>query len=141
MALAKRAKLLRGYVCKEDKPGSFYAGCNAVTLNFYDKQDRMQKQPNWGRHYDRLCRDAANIYRIEVQCSKSKRFNIMQVYHFPDIGLAGFLDERIAQDTIQEYYGSTVGLVSIIAYLLQVGVFRKQTGAGQRKNGFILGFV
>jgi len=109
VALAKRAKLPCGYVCTEDKPGSFYVRCNSVTLNFYDKPDQMQKQPNWGRYYDRLCRDAAAIYRIEVQCSKSKRFDIMQAYHLPDISLAGFLDERIAQDTIQEYYRSTIG--------------------------------
>lgn len=109
VALAKRVKLPRGYVCKEDKPGSFYIRCNSVTLNFYDKQDQMLKQPNWGRYYDRLCRDSANIYRIEVQCSKSKRFDIMQAYHLPDISLAGFLDEQIAQDTIQEYYRSTIG--------------------------------
>lgn len=109
VALAKRAKLPRGYVCAEDKPGSFYVQCNSVTLNFYDKLDQMQKQPNWGLHYDRLCRDAANIYRIEVQCKESKRFDIMQAYHLPDISLAGFLDERIAEDTIQEYYSSTIG--------------------------------
>jgi hypothetical protein len=107
--LAKRAKLPRGYVCKEDKPGSFYVQCNSVTLNFYDKLDQMQKQLNWGQHYNRLCSDAADIYRIEVQCNGSKRFDIMQAYHLPDISLAGFLDERIAQDTIQEYYRSTIG--------------------------------
>lgn len=109
VALAKRAKLPRGYVCKEDKLGSFYVQCNSVTLNFYDKLDQMQKQPNWGQSYKRLCSDAADIYRIEVQCSKSKRFDIMQYYHLPDISLAGFLDERIAQDTILEYYRSTIG--------------------------------
>lgn len=37
VALAKRAKLLRGYVCAEDKPGSVYVQCNSATLNFYDK--------------------------------------------------------------------------------------------------------
>lgn len=107
--LAKRAKLPRGYVCAEDKPGSFYIQCNSITLNFYDKLDQMQKQSNWGQHYNRLCREATDIYRIEVQCSKSKRFDIMQAYNLPDISLAGFLDERIAQDTIQEYYRSTIG--------------------------------
>ncbi|WP_139214826.1 hypothetical protein [Pelosinus propionicus] len=33
----------------------------------------------------------------------------MQAYHLPDISLTGLLDERIAQDTIQEYYRSTIG--------------------------------
>ena len=109
VALAKRAKLPRGYVCAEDKPGSFYVHCNSVTLNFYDKLDQMQKQPNWGLHYDRLCRNAANIYRIEVQCKKSKRFDIMEDYHLPDVSLAGFLDERIANDILQYYYQATIG--------------------------------
>ena len=109
VALAKRAKLPRGYVCTEDKPGSFYVQCNSVTLNFYDKLDQMRKQLNWGRHYDRLCRDATDIYRIEVQCKGLKRFDIMQAYDLPDISLAGFLDERIAQHTIQEHYRSTIG--------------------------------
>ena len=109
VALAKRAQLPRGYVYKEDKPGSFYVGCNSVTLNFYDKQDQMQKQPNWGQHYNRLCQDAANIYRIEVQCKGSKRFDIMNDYRLPNINVAGFLNEQIAQDTIQGQYCATVG--------------------------------
>lgn len=109
VSMAKRAKLLRDYVCRENNPGSFYVQCNSVTLNFYDKLDQMQKQPNWGRHYDRLCRDAADIYRIEVQCKGSKRFDIREAYHLPDISLAGFLDERIARDTIQTYYETTIG--------------------------------
>ena len=109
VALAKRTKLPRGYVCRVDKPGSFYAQCNSVTLNFYDKQDQMQKQPSWGLHYDRLCRDAADVYRIEVQCKGSKRFAIMKDYRLPNINVSGFLNEQIAQDMIQEHYCSTVG--------------------------------
>jgi hypothetical protein len=109
VALAKRAKVPRDFSCSMDKPGSFYIHSKSVTLNFYDKLDEMQKKPNWGQYYDRLCSDAADIYRIEVQCKGSKRFDIMQAYHLPDISVAGFLDERIAQDTIQEYYRSTIG--------------------------------
>lgn len=109
VALAKRAKLSRGYVCRVDKPGSFYVQCNSVTLNFYDKQDQMQKQPDWGRYYHRLCRDATDIYRIEVQCRGSKRFDIMNDYRLPNISVAGFLNEQIARDIIQEHYRSTIG--------------------------------
>lgn len=107
--LAKRAKLPRDFRCNIDKPGSFYIQSKSVTLNFYDKLDEMQKKPNWGRYYETLCRDATNVYRIEVQCEESKRFDIMKAYNLPDISVAGFLDERIANDIIQYYYQATIG--------------------------------
>ncbi len=107
--LAKRAKLPRNFSYKIDKPGSFYIQSKSVTLNFYDKLDEMQKKPNWGSYYETLCRDAANVYRIEVQCEESKRFDIMRAYNLPDISLSGFLDERIASDIIQYYYQATIG--------------------------------
>lgn len=107
--LAKRAKLPRDFSCSMDKPGSFYIQSKSVTLNFYDKLDEVQKKPNWGNYYDTLCRNAANVYRIEVQCEESKRFDIMRTYNLPDISLAGFFDERIANDIIQYYYQATIG--------------------------------
>lgn len=109
VALAKRAKLPRDYIERIDREGSFYPECDSVTLNFYDKLDQMQKKRSWGRQYEALCREATNIYRLEVQCRKSKRFEIMKRYNLPDVSLRGFLDERISQEIIQYYYQTTIG--------------------------------
>ena len=107
--MAKRAKLPRDYINRIDSEGSFYSECDSVTLNFYDKFDQMQKKHNWGGQYETLCCEATDIYRLEVQCRKSKRFEIMSRYNLPDISLRGFLNEQISHDTIQYYYKTTIG--------------------------------
>ncbi|TCL37414.1 hypothetical protein EV210_106283 [Anaerospora hongkongensis] len=108
--LAKQAKHPRDFIDRVNRPGSFYLECGSVTLNFYDKLDQMsKKRRQLGRLYNALCREATNVYRLEIQCSKSKRFEIMNDYGLSDISVCGFLDERIAQEKIQYYYRTTIG--------------------------------
>lgn len=70
---------LRGFTIKKDqhghrsmKAGSLYINNSAVTLNFYDKFDEMQKAEGGTRHTPEEIQQAKDILRIEVQASRDK---------------------------------------------------------------------
>lgn len=68
---------LRGFTIKKDqhghramKAGSLYINNSAVTLNFYDKADEMQKAEGGTRHTPEEIQEAKDILRIEVQAEE-----------------------------------------------------------------------
>lgn len=109
VSLAKRAKYPKAYIDRIDEPGSFYLECDSVTLNFYDKYDEFAKKRKNIPDYNRLLNEASNIFRLEVQCTGSKLFSIMDKLNLPDINLGGFLNPDIAQHVVRYHYGTTIG--------------------------------
>lgn len=80
---------LRGFTIKRDqhghramKAGSLYINNSAVTLNFYDKADEMQKAEGGTRHTPEEIQEAKDILRIEVQASRDKLSGIKRKQEF-----------------------------------------------------------
>jgi hypothetical protein len=109
VSLAKRVKYPKAYIEYINEPGSFYVKCDSVTLNFYDKYDEFAKKRKNIPDFNRLLNEASNIFRVEVQCTSSKLFSIMNKFNLPDINLGGFLNSDIAQHVVQYHYGTTLG--------------------------------
>lgn len=106
---------LRGFTIKKDqhghrsmKPGSLYINNSAVTLNFYDKQDEMQKAQGGTRHTPEEISQAKDILRIEVQAGRDKLSNIKRKQDFTTKQISEFMTSPGAAEQLVISYASRV---------------------------------
>lgn len=108
---------LRGFTIKKDqhghrsmKPGSLYINNSAVTLNFYDKQDEMQKAEGGTRHTPEEISQAKDILRIEVQAGRDKLSGIKRKQEFTSKQITEFMkDPEAAEDLVLMYAEKVLG--------------------------------
>ena len=108
---------LRGFTIKKDqhghramKAGSLYINNSAVTLNFYDKADEMQKAEGGTRHTPEEISQAKDILRIEVQASRDKLSNIKRKQEFTTKQITEFMkDPEAAEDLVLMYAEKVLG--------------------------------
>lgn len=106
---------LRGFTIKRDqhghramKPGSLYINNSAVTLNFYDKEDEMQKAEGGSRHTPEEISQAKDILRIEVQAGRDKLSNIKRKQEFTSKQISEFMSSPAAAEKLVIDYASRV---------------------------------
>lgn len=106
---------LRGFTIKKDqhghrsmKAGSLYINNSAVTLNFYDKEDEMQKAENGTRHTSEEISQAKDILRIEVQASRDKLSNIKRKQEFTTKQISEFMTSPEAAEQLVLMYAEKV---------------------------------
>ena len=108
---------LRGFTLKKDqhghrsmKPGSLYINNSAVTLNFYDKFDEMQKAEGGTRHTPEEIQEAKDILRIEVQANRDKLSGIKRKQEFTSKQITEFMqDPGAAEDLVLMYAEKVLG--------------------------------
>lgn len=108
---------LRGFTIKRDqhghramKPGSLYINNSAVTLNFYDKEDEMQKAEGGSRHTPEEISQAKDILRIEVQAGRDKLSNIKRKQEFTSKQISEFIqDPGAAEQLVIDYVYRVLG--------------------------------
>lgn len=108
---------LRGFSIKKDqyghramKAGSLYINNSAVTLNFYDKFDEMQKAEGGTRHTPEEIQQAKDILRIEVQASRDKLSNIKRKQEFTTKQITEFMQQpEAAEDLVLMYAEKVLG--------------------------------
>lgn len=108
---------LRGFTIKKDqhghramKAGSLYINNSAVTLNFYDKQDEMQKAEGGTRHTPEEISQAKDILRIEVQAGRDKLSGIKRKQEFTSKQITEFMkDPEAAEDLVLMYAEKVLG--------------------------------
>lgn len=108
---------LRGFIIKKDqhghrsmKPGSLYINNSAVTLNFYDKADEMQKAEGGTRHTPEEIQEAKDILRIEVQAGRDKLSNIKRKQEFTTKQISEFMQQpEAAEDLVLMYAEKVLG--------------------------------
>lgn len=108
---------LRGFTIKRDqhghrsmKPGSLYINNSAVTLNFYDKEDEMQKAEGGTRHTPEEIQEAKDILRIEVQAGRDKLSGIKRKQEFTSKQITEFMkDPEAAERLVIDYATRVLG--------------------------------
>ena len=108
---------LRGFTIKRDqhghrsmKAGSLYINNSAVTLNFYDKMDEMQKAEGGSRHTPEEIQEAKDILRIEVQAGRDKLSNIKRKQEFTTKQISEFMTSPgAAEDLLISYAENLLG--------------------------------
>lgn len=108
---------LRGFTIKRDqhghrsmKPGSLYINNSAVTLNFYDKFDEMQKAEGGTRHTPEEIQEAKDILRIEVQAGRDKLSGIKRKQEFTSKQISEFMQQpEAAEDLVISYAEKVLG--------------------------------
>lgn len=108
---------LRGFTIKKDqhghrsmKAGSLYINNSAVTLNFYDKFDEMQKAEGGTRHTPEEIQEAKDILRIEVQAGRDKLSGIKRKQEFTSKQISEFMqDPGAAEDLVLMYAEKVLG--------------------------------
>lgn len=108
---------LRGFTIKRDqhghrsmKSGSLYINNSAVTLNFYDKADEMQKAESGTRHTQEEIQEAKDILRIEVQAGRDKLSGIKRKQEFTSKQISEFMkDPEAAEDLVISYVYKVLG--------------------------------
>ena len=108
---------LRGFTIKRDqhghrsmKAGSLYINNSAVTLNFYDKMDEMQKAEGGSRHTPEEIQEAKDILRIEVQAGRDKLSNIKRKQEFTTKQISEFMTSPgAAEDLVISYAEKVLG--------------------------------
>ena len=108
---------LRGFTVKKDqhghramKAGSLYINNSAVTLNFYDKFDEMQKAEGGTRHTPEEIQQAKDILRIEVQAGRDKLSGIKRKQEFTSKQISEFMqDPGAAEDLVLMYAEKVLG--------------------------------
>lgn len=108
---------LRGFTIKRDqhghramKAGSLYINNSAVTLNFYDKADEMQKAEGGTRHTPEEIQEAKDILRIEVQAGRDKLSNIKRKQEFTSKQISEFMQQpEAAEDLVLMYAEKVLG--------------------------------
>ena len=108
---------LRGFTIKRDqhghramKAGSLYINNSAVTLNFYDKFDEMQKAEGGTRHTPEEIREAKDILRIEVQAGRDKLSGIKRKQEFTSKQISEFMQQpEAAEDLVLMYAEKVLG--------------------------------
>ena len=106
---------LRGFIIKKDqhghramKAGSLYINNSAVTLNFYDKQDEMQKAEGGTRHTPEEIQEAKDILRIEVQAGRDKLSGIKRKQEFTTKQISEFMTSPEAAEKLVIDYATKV---------------------------------
>lgn len=106
---------LRGFTLKKDqhghramKAGSLYINNSAVTLNFYDKQDEMQKAEGGTRHTPEEISQAKDILRIEVQAGRDKLSGIKRKQEFTSKQISEFMTSPEAAEKLVIDYATKV---------------------------------
>ena len=106
---------LRGFTLKKDqhghramKAGSLYINNSAVTLNFYDKQDEMQKAEGGTRHTPEEIQEAKDILRIEVQAGRDKLSGIKRKQEFTTKQISEFMTSPEAAEKLVIDYATKV---------------------------------
>lgn len=108
---------LRGFTIKMDqhghramKAGSLYINNSAVTLNFYDKADEMQKAEGGTRHTPEEISQAKDILRIEVQAGRDKLSGIKRKQEFTSKQISEFMQQpEAAEDLVLMYAEKVLG--------------------------------
>lgn len=108
---------LRGFTIKKDqhghrsmKAGSLYINNSAVTLNFYDKADEMQKAEGGTRHTPEEIQEAKDILRIEVQAGRDKLSGIKRKQEFTTKQISEFMTSpEAAEDLVLMYAEKVLG--------------------------------
>lgn len=108
---------LRGFTLKKDqhghrsmKAGSLYINNSAVTLNFYDKFDEMQKAEGGTRHTQEEIQQAKDILRIEVQAGRDKLSGIKRKQEFTSKQISEFMTSpEAAEDLVLMYAEKVLG--------------------------------
>lgn len=108
---------LRGFSIKKDqhghramKAGSLYINNSAVTLNFYDKADEMQKAEGGTRHTPEEIQQAKDILRIEVQAGRDKLSGIKRKQEFTTKQITEFMQQpEAAEDLVLMYAEKVLG--------------------------------
>lgn len=108
---------LRGFTIKKDqhghramKAGSLYINNSAVTLNFYDKADEMQKAEGGTRHTQEEIQQAKDILRIEVQAGRDKLSGIKRKQEFTSKQISEFMTSpEAAEDLVIDYATKVLG--------------------------------
>lgn len=108
---------LRGFTIKKDqhghramKAGSLYINNSAVTLNFYDKADEMQKAEGGTRHTPEEIQEAKDILRIEVQAGRDKLSGIKRKQEFTSKQITEFMQQpEAAEDLVISYAEKVLG--------------------------------
>lgn len=108
---------LRGFSIKRDqhghrsmKAGSLYINNSAVTLNFYDKADEMQKAEGGTRHTPEEIQEAKDILRIEVQAGRDKLSGIKRKQEFTTKQVSEFMQQpEAAEDLVLMYTEKVLG--------------------------------
>ena len=92
------------------KAGSLYINNSAVTLNFYDKMDEMQKAEGGSRHTPEEIQEAKDILRIEVQAGRDKLSNIKRKQEFTTKQISEFMTSPgAAEDLVISYAEKVLG--------------------------------
>lgn len=92
---------------RSKKDGSVSCGNKSITLNFYNKQNQVEKQ-SWAT--SDLIEQAQNILRIEVQCKKQKIYGLKKSYELNSIKISEILKQKeIAYDVIGYYVEQFLG--------------------------------
>lgn len=106
---------LRGFTIKRDqhghrsmKAGSLYINNSAVTLNFYDKADEMQKAEGGTRHTPEEISQAKDILRIEVQAGRDKLSGIKRKQEFTSKQISEFMTSQEAAEKLVIDYATKV---------------------------------
>ena len=92
------------------KAGSLYINNSAVTLNFYDKADEMQKAEGGTRHTPEEIQEAKDILRIEVQAGRDKLSGIKRKQEFTTKQVSEFMQQpEAAEDLVLMYTEKVLG--------------------------------
>ena len=115
ISLIQHASIPRGLMQHEVYNDSFYLRSKGgdVRLNFYSKKAQLLNDKDLCCN-DRLLREAQDLLRFEVQCQGRKLLHIHSLvreqglpYH--GMKLRTFLNESIANQIVQFYFGQSVG--------------------------------
>lgn len=115
ISLIQHASIPRGLMQHEVYNDSFYLRSKGddVRLNFYSKKAQLLNDKDLCCN-DRLIREAQDLLRFEVQCQGRKLLHIHSLvreqglpYH--GMKLRTFLNESIANQIVQFYFGQSVG--------------------------------
>ena len=90
------------------KAGSLYINNSAVTLNFYDKADEMQKAEGGTRHTPEEISQAKDILRIEVQAGRDKLSGIKRKQEFTSKQISEFMTSPEAAEKLVIDYATKV---------------------------------
>lgn len=107
--LLRKARRPAAYKDSGESSGSLHSKSKSANINFYNKQDQVERKLKHLSCYDRLHADALNILRIEIQCKRTKVETLKADYHLPDTKAGTMLQRRISHGTIQAYYSTLIG--------------------------------
>ena len=140
VSLMQHARFPRGLMRHEVYEDSFYLRSKEgdVRLNFYDKKAQLLKDKDLCRN-DRLLREAQDLLRFEVQCQGRKLLHIHSLIREQGLPYHGmklriFLNESIANQIVQDYFGRSVGYEDYHTISSAKQLLRMQQGRCESKD-------